>query len=237
MNPTDIYRRAIKRTFGNLYGLSLPDEVDVSWTDGGDIITVQCAGKTFSHQILNDENDRSPVFVSAHEDPVTVTLTEDEVRQLERAIGKHPQKQVARLTAQATIQVVAYGIRTASECAVIMVALATLAQPTQARTQLNCVTTEVIITDKAGREGSVRVEEHRSFWIDDAAKTLEFSDGRPLRVTRFDKSWISANSGDTQYEFNRGEGLLTYAGSTIEGNVTTTIVGSGRCDEASTPKT
>ena len=86
MNPTDIYRRAIKRTFASLYGLSLPDEVDVSWNDEGDIITVQCDGKTFSHQILDDEDDQSLVFVSNHEDPVTVTFTEDEVRKLERAI-------------------------------------------------------------------------------------------------------------------------------------------------------
>jgi hypothetical protein len=68
-----------------------------------------------------------------------------------------------------------------------------------------------------------------SFWIDDAAKTFAFTDGRRLRVTRFDKSWISANSDD---EFNRGDGTLTYAGSTTEGNTTTTIVGSGRCEDA-----
>jgi hypothetical protein len=126
---------------------------------------------------------------------------------------------------------------TASKCAVITVALTSLAQPAQARTQLNCVTTSVIITEKAGRDTSVQVEQHMSFWIDDVAKTLEFSDGRLLRVTLFDKKWISANTEDTQYEFNRGEGLLTYAGSKTQGNATTTIVGSGRCEEASTPKT
>ena len=110
-------------------------------------------------------------------------------------------------------------------------------RPAQARTQLNCVTTSVIITEKAGQDTSVQVEEHMSFWIDDVAKTLEFSDGRLLRVTLFDKKWISANTEDTQDEFNRGEGLLTYAGSKTQGNATTTIVGSGRCEEASTPKT
>ena len=85
MNPTDIYRRAIKRTFANLYGLSLPDEVDVSWNDEGDTITVQCDGRIFIHEILTDKDDQSPKFVSDHDDPVTVRLTEDEVRQLERA--------------------------------------------------------------------------------------------------------------------------------------------------------
>jgi hypothetical protein len=129
------------------------------------------------------------------------------------------------------------GIRTASECAVFVVALAILVQPGQARTQYNCVTTKVIITDKAGREGSIRIEEHISFLIDDAAKTFAFSDGRRLRVTRFDRSWISANSEDTQYEFNRGDGTLTYAGSTTEGYAATTIVGSGCCEDASTEKT
>ena len=106
----------------------------------------------------------------------------------------------------------------------------------QARTQFNCVIRKVIITDKAERDRPVRVEERMSFWIDDAAKTFAFSDGRLLRVTRFDKSWISANSDDTQYEFNRGDGTLTYAGSTTEGNTTMTIVGSGHCEDA-TPKT
>jgi hypothetical protein len=35
-------------------------------------------------------------------------------------------------------------------------------------------------------------EEPITFLIDDVAKTVTFSDGRRLRVSRFDKSWISA---------------------------------------------
>ena len=93
------------------------------------------------------------------------------------------------------------------------------------------------MTNKAGQMGSVQVEEHMTFWIDDAAKTFIFSDGRRLRVTRFDKSWISGSSEDMQYEFNRTDRTLTYAGSTTKDNVTTTIVGSGRCEDASTIKT
>jgi hypothetical protein len=107
----------------------------------------------------------------------------------------------------------------------------------QVRTQFNCVTTKVIVTNKAGSKGSVQVEEHMTFSIDDAAKTFTFSDGRPLRVTRFDKSWISGNSEDIQYEFNRADATLTYAGSTTKDNVTTTIVGSGVCEDASAEKT
>jgi hypothetical protein len=107
----------------------------------------------------------------------------------------------------------------------------------QARTRFKCVTTKVIMTDKAGLKGSVQVEEHMTFSIDDAAEAFIFSDGRPLRVTRFDKSWISGNSEDIQYEFNRADGTLTYAGSTTKDNVTTTVVGSGLCEEASTEKT
>ena len=93
------------------------------------------------------------------------------------------------------------------------------------------------MTNKAGQKGSVEVEEHMTFWIDDAAKTFIFSDGRRLRVMRFDKSWISGNSEDVQYEFNRADGTLSYAGSTTKDNVTTTIVGSGLCEDASTEKT
>ena len=47
----------------------------------------------------------------------------------------------------------------------------------------------------------------------------------------------SANSKDIQYELNRGDGTLTYAGSTTEGSTTTTIIGSGSCEDASTEKT
>jgi len=93
------------------------------------------------------------------------------------------------------------------------------------------------MTNKAGQTGSVQVEEHVTFWIDDAAKTFIFSGGQRLRISRFDKSWISGSSGDIRYEFNRADDTLTYAGSTTEDNITTTIVGSGRCEDASTIKT
>ena len=107
----------------------------------------------------------------------------------------------------------------------------------QARAQFKCVTTKVIMTAKAGLNSLVQVEEHMTFSIDDAAKAVIFSDGRRLRVTRFDKSWISANSEDVQYEFNRADGTLTYAGSTTKDSVTTTIIGSGHCENASSEKT
>jgi hypothetical protein len=111
-----------------------------------------------------------------------------------------------------------------------------MSEPAQARTQFNCVTSKVVIIVGAGHDEAVRTEEHISFLIDDTAKTFAFSDARRLRVTRFDRSWISANNEDIQYEFNRGDGTLTYAGSTTEGNKTTTIIGSGRCEDASTEK-
>jgi hypothetical protein len=94
-----------------------------------------------------------------------------------------------------------------------------------------------MMTDKAGHKDSVKVEEHLVFLIDDAAKTVAFSDGRRMRIARFDKSWISAHSEDVQYEFNRADGTLTYAGSTTKDNVTTTVIGSGRCENASAEKT
>ena len=63
----------------------------------------------------------------------------------------------------------------------VTVALATLARPVIARTQINCATTELIIRSTPGGDGSVRIEEYLSFFIDDAAKTLTFSDRRRLR--------------------------------------------------------
>ena len=85
MNPTDIYRQAIKRTFGAIYGVP-PDTVDVTWTRNGETIIVQCAGLTFTHQILSDPDDDAPEFFSNEEEfPVIVNLTEDERQQLEHA--------------------------------------------------------------------------------------------------------------------------------------------------------
>ena len=60
VNRTDIYRRAIKRTFADLYSVS-SDTVDVNWTTGKTIV-VQCAGKTFLHPILSDPDDDAPEF-------------------------------------------------------------------------------------------------------------------------------------------------------------------------------
>jgi hypothetical protein len=84
VNRTDIYCQAIKRTFADLYSVS-SDTVEVSWTSG-ERITVQCAGKTFLHEIVSDPDDNSPEFVCPEEDPVTVNLTDDEQRQLELTV-------------------------------------------------------------------------------------------------------------------------------------------------------
>ena len=72
--------------------------------------------------------------------------------------------------------------------------------------------------------------------IDEAAKTLTFSDNRPLTVTRLDKYRISANRDGIIYEFDRQDGTLTYASSTMQDGVTTTIVGSGQCEISPAPK-
>jgi hypothetical protein len=119
----------------------------------------------------------------------------------------------------------------------ILTPLVQVRQTEQTRTQFDCATTKVVITDKAGHRDSVRAEEHVILLVDDVAKTVIFSDGRRLQVIRFDKSWISATSEDVQYEFNRADGALTYAGSTTKDNVTPTIIGSGRCQKASREKT
>ena len=83
MNATDIYRQAIKPTFSQLYGVP-PSTIDVAWSNKGDTIIVKCAGKTFIRLILSDSNDDDQ-FLSINEDPVVVTLTDEERQQLERA--------------------------------------------------------------------------------------------------------------------------------------------------------
>jgi hypothetical protein len=68
------------------------------------------------------------------------------------------------------------------------------------------------------------------FWVDDEAKTLTFLDNTPLTVTRLDRSWIRADRDGVFYELDRRTGALSYASSTIKDGVSTTIVGSGRCE-------
>jgi hypothetical protein len=95
MDTTDIYRQAIigmqpskpravtLSTFADLY-IVARHEVDVSWNKDGDYITVRCADKTFTHETIHDDDDGALEFVSTHEDPVTVRLTNDERLRLER---------------------------------------------------------------------------------------------------------------------------------------------------------
>ena len=83
MNTADIYRQAIKRTFADLYSVAR-HEVDVTWNKDGDNIIVRCADKTFTHETIHYDDDGALEFVSTHEDPVTVRLTNDERLWLER---------------------------------------------------------------------------------------------------------------------------------------------------------
>jgi hypothetical protein len=71
--------KAIQRTFAKLYSVPA-DSVDVMWDREG--ITVRCAGLILTHQTGNDDNE----FVSEGEDPVTVTLTDDDRYHLERRV-------------------------------------------------------------------------------------------------------------------------------------------------------
>ena len=46
---------------------------------------MRCANKTFTHDTIHDDDDDGALeFVSTHEDPVTVRLTNDERLRLER---------------------------------------------------------------------------------------------------------------------------------------------------------
>ena len=122
-----------------------------------------------------------------------------------------------------------------SECAVLTIALIALAQPALARSYLNCSTRRVVLISAPAGDRSSSQEEKLGFWIDDEAKTLAFRDNTPLTVTRFDRSWISADRDGIFYEFDRGNGALSYASSTIKNGVSTTIVGSGRCEAGPAP--
>ncbi len=76
---------------------------------------------------------------------------------------------------------------------------------------------------------SVQHEEHLIFWIDDIQKSLVFTDGVQLQITRFDQSWISGDRDGMRYEFDRNDGTLSFAGTTSDGTATTTVLGSGNC--------
>src|SRR5262245_18554173 len=120
-------------------------------------------------------------------------------------------------------------MRGVSECALLTIALAALAQPALARTQLNCSTRKVVLISAPAGDTSSAKEENLGFWVDDAARTVTFLDNTRLTVTRFDQSWISANRDGIFYEFDRRDGSLSFAGSTTKDGVSTTTVGSGRC--------
>ena len=120
-------------------------------------------------------------------------------------------------------------MRGVSECALLTIALAALAQPALARTQLNCSTRKVVLISAPAGDTSSAREESLGFWVDDDAKAVTLLDNTRLTVTRFDPSWISANRDGVFYELDRRDGSLSYAGSSTKNGVSTTIVGSGRC--------
>jgi hypothetical protein len=122
-----------------------------------------------------------------------------------------------------------------SECAVLTIALAALAQPVLARTYLNCSTRKVVLISAPSGDTSSAREEDLGFWVDDETKTLTFLDNTPLTVTRLDRFWVSADRDGIFYEFDRRDGTLTYASSTTKDGVSTTIVGSGRCEAPPCP--
>ena len=121
-------------------------------------------------------------------------------------------------------------MRGVRECAVLTIALAALAQPVLARTNLNCSARKVVIISAPSGDTSSAREDELSFWVDDEAKTLTFLDNTPLTVTRLDRFWISADRDGIFYEFDRRGGILTYASATTKDSVSTTIVRSGRCE-------
>ena len=128
-----------------------------------------------------------------------------------------------------------YQMRRVTGCTILMIVLTALAQPALARSYLNCSTRKVVMISAPSGDTSSTREEEIAFVIDEAAKTLTFSDNRPLTVTRLDKYWISANRDGIFHELDRRNGTLSYASSITKDGVTTTIVGSGRCEVAPAP--
>jgi hypothetical protein len=121
------------------------------------------------------------------------------------------------------------------ECALLLTVVAVWTEPALARSYLNCLTKKVIIVDTPRGSTSSSLQETLGFQIDEAAKTIVLVEGTPLTVRRFDDRWISAARGDLSYEFDRQNGGLTYAGSTMKEGVATTTIGAGHCETAAGP--
>jgi hypothetical protein len=121
------------------------------------------------------------------------------------------------------------------ECALLLTVVAVWTEPVLARSYLHCLTKKVIIVDTPRGSSSSSLQENLGFQIDEAAKTIVLVDGTPLTVRRFNDRWISAARGDLSYEFDRQNGGLTYAGSTMKEGVATTTIGSGHCETAAGP--
>jgi hypothetical protein len=121
------------------------------------------------------------------------------------------------------------------ECALLLTVVAVWTEPALARSYLNCLTKKVIIVDAPRGSSSSSLQETLGFQIDEAAKTIVLVDGTPLTVRRFNDRWISAARGDLSYEFDRQNGGLTFAGSTMKEGVATTTIGSGHCETAAGP--
>jgi hypothetical protein len=121
------------------------------------------------------------------------------------------------------------------ECALLLAVVAVWTEPALARSYLNCLAKKVVIVDAPRRSSSSSLQENLGFQIDEAAKTIVLVDGTPLTVRRFNDRWISAARGDLSYEFDRQNGGLTYAGSTMKEGVATTTIGSGHCETAAGP--
>jgi hypothetical protein len=114
-------------------------------------------------------------------------------------------------------------------------AFAVLEETALARNYLSCLTKKVTIVDAPKGATSSSIEENVGFWIDEATKIVTLADGKKLDIRRFDDRWISAVSGDVSYELDRQNGNLTYAGSTIQDGIATTIIGAGQCTLATVP--
>ncbi len=114
---------------------------------------------------------------------------------------------------------------------VLIATILALPLPVRAENLLNCTTKEVRLIERPHEQVSATRNQHLSFRIDAAAKTVKLPDGTALIVKTFSTSSISAEHAGTTYAFNLQDHTISYAASMADGAVTTVIIGSGSCRE------
>ncbi len=81
MNSDGVHKQAIKRAFAEKYH---DERIAIYWGRGDDMIHVIASLNHYTHKIASEQGNALE-FVAANGDRISVALTDDERRQLERA--------------------------------------------------------------------------------------------------------------------------------------------------------